>query len=184
MALNKLFGGFRHHAEDLRVRNQLAELQKRTQKNPDNLNLQIRIADLFIRLGKKEKALQIYRQTAEKYAQQNLLSQASALNKIVLRLDPPPMAVPQAPPVLFSQKMEEEGQTDRSGGNKESDMVVRTILLINEEGEQLWLEEENNGSLWQGDREIFSSQTEASIKGWRVDAAKIAFESTDGKKKC
>lgn len=104
MVLNKLFGGFRHHAEDLRVRNQLAELQKRTQKNPDNLNLQIRIADLFIRLGKKDEAVRIYRQTAEKYAQQNFLSQAIALNKIVLRLDPPPMAVTKAPPVLCSQK--------------------------------------------------------------------------------
>ena len=44
-------------------------------------------------------------------------------------------------------------------------MVVRTILLINEEGEQLWLEEKNNGSLWQGDKEIFTSETEAGIKG-------------------
>ena len=59
MVLNKLFGGFRHHAEDLRVQNQLAELQKRTQKNPDNLNLQIRIADLFIRLGKKDEAVRV-----------------------------------------------------------------------------------------------------------------------------
>lgn len=59
MALNKLLGGFGHHAGTLRVRNQFAELQKRTQKNPDNLNLQIRIAELFIKLGRKyvQKAL-------------------------------------------------------------------------------------------------------------------------------
>ena len=184
MALNRLFGGFRHHAEVLQVQSQLAELQKRTQRNPDNLNLQIRIADLFIRLGKKDQAVQIYRQTAEKYAQQNLLRQAIALNKIVLRLGPPPMAVTKAPPVLCSQKRDEEGETDRSVGNKERDMVVKTILLINEEGEQLWLEEKHNGSLWKGDKEIFTSETEASTKGWRVDAVKIAFDPTDGKDKC
>ena len=59
----------------------------------------------------------IYRQTAEKYAQQNLLSQAIALNKIVLRLDPPPMAVPKAPPVLSSQKMD-RGRGDGSVGRE------------------------------------------------------------------
>jgi hypothetical protein len=80
--------------------------------------------------------------------------------------------------------MDEEGETDRWVGNKERDMVVRTILLINEEGEQLWLEEKNNGSLSQGDKKIFTSQTGAGIKGWRVDAVKIAFDPTDGKDKC
>ena len=59
MALNKLFGGFRHHAKILQVKNQLAELQRRSQKNPHNLNLQIRIADLFIKLGKKMRLWRI-----------------------------------------------------------------------------------------------------------------------------
>ena len=63
-------------------------------------------------------------------------------------------------------------------------MAAKTILLINEEGEQLWLEEKHNGSLWKGDKEIFTSETEASTKGWRVDAVKVVFESTDGKDKC
>lgn len=74
------------------------------------------------------------------------------------------------------QKMDEEGETDRSVGNKETDMMVRTILLINEQGEQRWLEEKNNGSLWQGDKKIFTSETEASIKGWQVDALDASYD--------
>jgi thioredoxin-like negative regulator of GroEL len=112
MALNKLFWGFRHHAKNLRVKNQLAELQRRAQKNPDNLNLQIRMADLFIKLGKKDEALEGYRQAAEKYAQKSFVSQAIALNKIILRLDPSQIAVNQVPPGLYSHRMDEEGETD------------------------------------------------------------------------
>ena len=55
--------------------------------------------------------------------------------------------------------------------------------MINEEGEQLWLEEKTNGSLWQGDGKIFASATEASIKGWKVDALKVAIDSMNGKNK-
>ena len=184
MALNKLFWGFRHNAKTVRVQNHLAELQKKAKKKPDNLNLQIRMADLFIKLGKKDEALEVYRQAAEKYAQKNLVSQAMALNKIILRLDPSQEAVNNVPPELGSQRMDEEKETERSVGNKERDMVDRTILLINEEGDQYWLEEKDNGSLWQGDGKIFASEIEASIKGWKVDALKIVFRSTDGKDEC
>ncbi len=114
MALNKLFRGFRHHAKTLRVKNQLAELQGRVQKNPDNLNLQIRMADLFIKLGKKDDALEGYRQAAEKYSQKGHVSQAIALNKIILRLDPSQIAVNKVPLEPYSQGMDEEGETDLS----------------------------------------------------------------------
>ena len=63
-------------------------------------------------------------------------------------------------------------------------MAAKTILLINEEGEQRWLEEKTNGSLWQGDKEIFTSETEASINGWQVDAVKVVIDSMDGKNEC
>lgn len=111
MTLNKLFGGFRHHAKTLRGQNQLAELQRRAQKNPDNLNLQIRMADLFIKLGKKDEALEVYRQAAEKYTQKSLVRQAIALNKIILRLAPSQIIVDKVPPGLYSQRMDEGGET-------------------------------------------------------------------------
>jgi len=58
---------------------------------------------------------------------------------------------------------------------------VKKILLINEDGEQRWLDEKTNGSIWCGEEEYFSSETEAIKKGWKVDAVKVLFESTDGK---
>ena len=110
MTLNKLFGRFRHHAKNLRGQDQLAELQRRAQKNPDNLNLQIRMADLFIKLGKKNEALEVYRQAAEKYTQKSLVRQAIALNKIILRLAPSQIHVDKVPPGLYSQRMDKGGE--------------------------------------------------------------------------
>jgi len=107
MTLNKLFGAIRHHASILRIQNQMAELQRRAQKNPNNLNLQIRMADLFIKLGKKHKALEVYRQAAEKYAQKDLVRQATALNKIILRLSPSQVVVDTVLPELYSQRIDE-----------------------------------------------------------------------------
>ena len=68
--------------------------------------------------------------------------------------------------------------------NKEKKSVGKTILLISEEGEQRWLDQKTNGSLWGGGAESFASETEARKKGWKVEAVKIVFESPDAKKKC
>jgi len=62
-------------------------------------------------------------------------------------------------------------------------VVGKTILLINEEGERRWLGKNTDGSLWQGDGKIFASETEATQRGWRVDAVKIVFESSGGEEK-
>ena len=60
-----------------------------------------------------------------------------------------------------------------SKGNK---MRCKKILLINENGTQVWLEQKTDGSLWQNGEEIFASEDEAQQKGWKVDAVKIVFE--------
>ena len=72
------------------------------------------MADLFIKLGKKDEALEGYRQAAEKYAQKSLVSQAIALNKIILRLDPSQIVVNKVPPGPYSQSMDEGGEDDLS----------------------------------------------------------------------
>jgi len=107
MALNRLLGKLRDQAKIFRVRNQMAELQSRARKNPDNLNLQIRMADLFMKLGKKDDALEVYRQAAEKYAQKDLVRQATAVNKIILRLTLSQGVIDTVPPELYSQRMDE-----------------------------------------------------------------------------
>ncbi len=61
-------------------------------------------------------------------------------------------------------------------------MVGKRILLTNEDGRRWWLEQKTNGSVWEGREEIFASETEANEKGWKIDAVKVVFESTDGKK--
>jgi hypothetical protein len=55
-------------------------------------------------------------------------------------------------------------------------MRRKKVLLINENGTQIWLEQKTNGSLWQNGEEIFASEDEARRKGWKVDAVKIIFE--------
>ena len=54
-------------------------------------------------------------------------------------------------------------------------MVCKKVLLINENGEKLWLEQKTDGSLWQDGEKIFASEEEAKQKGWKVDAVKIIF---------
>jgi hypothetical protein len=64
-----------------------------------------------------------------------------------------------------------ENWWDPKGSN-----MLKKILLINEKGTQVWLEQKTNGSLWQNGEEIFSSEDEAKQKGWKVDAVKIIIE--------
>ncbi len=61
-------------------------------------------------------------------------------------------------------------------------MLGKRVLLINGDGRKWWLEQAASGSLWEGEEEIFASEIEANKKGWKVDAIKVVFESTDGKK--
>ena len=62
-------------------------------------------------------------------------------------------------------------------------MVAKEVLLVKEGGGKHWLEQKNNGSLWQGGEEIFPSEAEAPKKGWKVDAVKVRWEAAriDGK---
>jgi cAMP-dependent protein kinase regulator len=58
------------------------------ERDPGNVKLLRRVADLLARLGRKEEAVETYRRVAETYAQGGFLVQAIAIQKIVLRLDP------------------------------------------------------------------------------------------------
>ena len=61
-------------------------------------------------------------------------------------------------------------------------MLRKKVLLINRKGRKWRLEQEVNGSLWESEKEIFASETEANEKGWKVDAVKVVFESIDRKR--
>ncbi len=67
---------------------EIKELRKKTEKEPQNFRLLVHIGDLLAHAGKKEEALQTYRQASEKYSKNGYLIQAIAVNKIIARLDP------------------------------------------------------------------------------------------------
>ena len=84
-----MFGNIlKQYRKQGKLSEQLKELTLRSRKEPNNLNLQVRIGDLLTRIGKKEEAVLLYRWTAEKFAEKNYFSEAMALNKVVMRLDP------------------------------------------------------------------------------------------------
>ncbi len=93
---------------------------------PEDLRSQLKVAELYERLGQKKEAVQLYQKVAEAYAQDGFLLQAISINKIILRLEPsshadrrlaqlyaeknreakPPHPSPRIP--LFSELKEEE----------------------------------------------------------------------------
>jgi len=84
-----MFGNMlKQYRKQVKFGEQLKELEDRGRKEPNNLNLQVRIGDLLTKIGRKQEAVLLYRWTAEKYAEKYYLPEAMALKKIVMRLDP------------------------------------------------------------------------------------------------
>jgi hypothetical protein len=87
--IGDMFGNIlKQHRKQVKLCGQLKELTDRSRKEPNNLTLQVRIGDLLTRIGKKQEAVLLYRWTAEKFIEKYYLSEAEALKKVVLRLDP------------------------------------------------------------------------------------------------
>jgi hypothetical protein len=61
-------------------------------------------------------------------------------------------------------------------------MVTKEILLVHKDEGHRRMEQKTNGSLWQGDEKIFSSEAEAGQRGWKVDAVKVILGPTNPKK--
>jgi predicted Zn-dependent protease len=86
--LNDLFGKIKKKKNRLKSQRELKRLCKIIVNKPENLQLAIRLGDLLIKLGKKDEAIEVYTQAAEKFAQKDFLRQATAINKVIIRLDP------------------------------------------------------------------------------------------------
>ena len=63
--------------------------QEKATRNPENLLVQVRIGDMLARLKRKQEAIRVYEEAAQKFIEQRLFAQAIALKKIIFRLDPP-----------------------------------------------------------------------------------------------
>ncbi len=66
----------------------LDAIKKELAKNPDQLNLRLRQADIFDLQGKRGKAISMYRTVAEAQARDGFYARAIAVYKKILRLDP------------------------------------------------------------------------------------------------
>jgi len=63
-------------------------IQKALSKNPEQLNLRLRLADTLDLAGNRDKAISIYRDIAEAQAMDGFYARAIAIYKKILRLDP------------------------------------------------------------------------------------------------
>lgn len=66
----------------------LDAIKKELAKNPDQLNLRLRQADILDLQGKRDKAISMYRTIAEAQAHDGFYARAIAVYKKILRLDP------------------------------------------------------------------------------------------------
>ncbi|MEW6487435.1 MAG: cyclic nucleotide-binding domain-containing protein, partial [Thermodesulfobacteriota bacterium] len=73
-------------------------------REPDNVKVLRRVADLQARAGRREDAAASYRKLAELYAHGGFLVQAIAIQKILLRLDPSAEDVGRALADLYGKR--------------------------------------------------------------------------------
>ena len=66
----------------------LKSLQEKAQQNPQNCQAQIRLGNLLTKMRKKKAALEVYHHAAENFAKQGFIVEATAMVKIIMRLDP------------------------------------------------------------------------------------------------
>lgn len=84
-------------------------------KEPDNVQLLRRVADLRARLGRKTQAVEAYRKVAESFAGSGFLVQAIAIQKILLRLDPSAEDVGHKLADLYARRGIPAGQAPAEG---------------------------------------------------------------------
>ncbi len=66
----------------------LEAYQKTLAQEPENLNVRLKLGDLYAKLERTEEAINEYTRVADQYAHEGYLVKAIAVNKIIVRLDP------------------------------------------------------------------------------------------------
>ena len=111
----------------------LDSLQERARQNPQNCQVQVRLGDLLTKMGKKKAAIEVYHNAAETFAQQGFIVEATAMGKIIMRLDPLQREIQQKVSKLYRQweSLKEEKR------KKENESETNQGL-----GEDIWLRKE------------------------------------------
>lgn len=101
----------------------LEAYERAVEKDPDNVQILRRVADLRARLGRSKEAVEAYRKVANVYAETGFLVQAIAIYKILFRLDPAAGDVGQKLTELYARR----GLTSRTEAGRRS--LPETPLL-------------------------------------------------------
>lgn len=67
---------------------QIETYKEQLQRDPNNVNLRLKLGDLYAKSGDKKSAIQEYTAAAIQYADDGFLVKAIAVNKIIVRLEP------------------------------------------------------------------------------------------------
>jgi tetratricopeptide (TPR) repeat protein len=81
----------------------LNSLQEKARQNPQNCQVQVRLGDLLTKMGQKKAAIEVYHAAAEKFAQHGLIVEATAMGKVIMRLDPLQKEIQQRVSKLYRQ---------------------------------------------------------------------------------
>jgi tetratricopeptide (TPR) repeat protein len=98
----------------------LEAIAEEIKKRPENFNLLLRQAEILGLAGDREKAISVYRDLAEHYAEQGFYARAIAVINKVLRLDPARQDVTRelADLIAAKQQAEEREQAKLEGSEK------------------------------------------------------------------
>jgi len=79
---------FKKKSPDEKIKQQLEKHQKALAQNPDDLRINVKIAELYLEYGKHDKAVDEFLKAARAYQQKRISQIASALYKRIITLDP------------------------------------------------------------------------------------------------
>ncbi len=86
---NRMLGSFKNLVgKKGKEEGQIAQYNALLKQEPNNLNIRLKLGDLYARLDDKASAIQEYTTAAVQYANDGFLVKAIAVNKIIVRLDP------------------------------------------------------------------------------------------------
>ncbi len=67
---------------------QIEAYKEQLQRDPNNVNIRLKLGDIYAKIGDKKSAIQEYTAAAVQYANDGFLVKAIAVNKIIVRLEP------------------------------------------------------------------------------------------------
>ena len=83
----------------------LRSLQEKAEQSPQNCQAQVRLGNLLTKMGNKKAALEVYHHAAENFAQQGFIVEATAMAKVIMRLDPLQREIPETVSKIYAKWM-------------------------------------------------------------------------------